>query len=154
VIVRVEEATGEPIEGHPTRRTSLALEYKLDFDVGGDSSFAPRRGDGDFLDDRCDSLWRLPLSLRPGFKTGFADIDAKVSEALAGAKGFPLKQELRITGRVEGEPPSTERFEIVIDSFEASDCNAACFEVPNGFVHRVPVFGQPEVESKVVPKVP
>ena len=153
VSVQVEQTAGDSIEGHPTRKTTVLLAYRLDFVVGRHSFPGHVKATATFWMTDAISL-AVPPRMRPRLKTSFEEVDAKLSEALEGISGFPLKQELIVTGTVEGEPSTTERFETVIDSFAASDCSATCFQVPKGYVHRVPVFSQPGVESRVVPEVP
>ena len=135
------------------RKTIVNLDYVVDLDLGIESISGRVEATATFwMTDEI--AIALPVDLRPGFKTGFAEIDVKVSDALAALRGFPLKQELRITSRSAAEPPSTVRLEIVIDSFETSGCDAACFQVPKGFVLREPLIGVPGVESRVVPALP
>jgi hypothetical protein len=151
VTVQVEEIDADPIAGHPTRKTTVVLAYRLDFEIGRVSFPGHVKATAIFWMTDAISL-PLPSRLRPRFGTSFAEVDAKVSAALAGMKGFPLKQELVVTGTVEGEPANTERFEIVIDSFEAAGCDASCFRVPKGFEYHEPVIAKPGVESKVIPQ--
>jgi hypothetical protein len=147
--LRVEPATGEALEGHPTRKTSLILQYTVDVSFGAHSVSGTVEATATFWMTNGIAL-ALPSNLRPGFRTGFQEVDERVAEALAGLEGFPLKQELRITSKVDGEAPATERIEIVIDSFTTSGCDAACFQVPAGFVRREPpVVSSPAVESSV-----
>jgi hypothetical protein len=79
---RVDDAVGGVLEGRPTRRVSMDLEYAVDLDLGIES--VSGRVEATATVWMTDEIaLALPLDLRPGFKTGFAEIDAKVSDALS-----------------------------------------------------------------------
>jgi hypothetical protein len=153
VSVRVGDSVHESLEGRAVRRTTVDFDYGVKVEVGASTVAGRVEAKATFWMTDEVSL-PLPVDLRPRLQTGFPEVDAAVSQALAGLTGFPLKQELQVTSKPEGEAGRTERIEVVLYSFKDSECNAACFQVPASFLLREPQFSDPSVETRVVPAVP
>ena len=148
--VRVGDSNRESLEGRAVRRTTVDFGYTVKVDAGDSSVVGRVEGTATFWMTDSISL-PLPVDLRPRVRSGLPEVDTAVAEALAGLGGFPLKQELKVTSLPEGEAARTERIEVVLYSFKASECNEACFQVPAGFVLHEPQLGDQPVESSVVP---
>jgi hypothetical protein len=85
---------------------------------------------------------------RPEIRTGFAEIDGRLSAALAALRGLAVKQQVSIaTEGDQGVTPQSETSSKLIGSVRSSKAQAAQFEVPSGFRRHKPEITAPGVES-------
>jgi hypothetical protein len=86
----------------------------------------------------------LPKPLRPSLRTGFPEIDPRLSAALSALQGIPMKQQVSIS--TEGDHYTTPQISAhtrLLQNHKVQPMKASMFEVPTGFKMKEPEFSGP-----------
>lgn len=89
----------------------------------------------------------LPSLLRPEIRTGFPEIDGRLSEELARLKGIPLKQRIEVQADVEDGIAQTDTLTVEISGLGTAKTTPSLFAVPPGYRFEEPVFVGPGMSS-------
>lgn len=142
VAIEVADEDGGTLEGHATRKWTVAISYDVRIDFFGERITGTVRATHSFWLAEGLELTAPPF-LRATIQTTFPEVDEPLAEHLARLKGFPLKQHVAVSAEVDGEAPNTSTTTKLIEEVESRDVPTSAFEVPKGFVYQEPLIGVP-----------
>jgi hypothetical protein len=149
----VEKPEPEMVSGRSTRRHEVRLSYDVRIEFPGESIEGQVRLEAVFWMVG-DGAFAVPVLLRPEIRTGFAEIDSRLDEALAKLQGLPIKREVNIVAEAKRTLPRTSQATVVLSDCKPVQAKAAQFEVPNGFKYEKPVLMAPGAPSFSPPPSP
>jgi hypothetical protein len=142
----------EMMSGARTRRHEIKLSYDITLEIsplGGKGRAEIVRGKVN-----ADAVYwlaegktpALPRLLRPGIRTGFAEIDAKLAGTIAAFQGLPVKQQVTISTEGDrGTEARTSTRTVVLQNHKTQETKASVFEVPGGFKMQEPELSRPRM---------
>jgi hypothetical protein len=146
-VVLEEEPTDELIAGHKARKYVLTFGHDVRLTMGPEKVRVIFHSTVLLWTTEEIDLAVVPMDLRE-IHTGLDAVDAKVSEALSGVKGFPLKRRLAATRQYEGGMVMSDVVTTTFDDFKTVVLPREALAVPAGYRYQEPVIGVPGVEAQ------
>lgn len=138
----VPASAAEVVAGLPVQRHEIRLSYDASIKLMGTPVKGKVRMTAVFWMHEEKTL-PLPRMLRPEIRTGFPEIDGRLTEELARLKGIPLEQRIEVQADVEDGVAQTDTVTIEISGLGTAKTTPAQFAIPQGFRFEEPVFVGP-----------
>lgn len=145
----VPAPTAEELAGLAVQRHEIRLSYRASIDVG-ERVTGNIRMTAVFWMHQGKTL-PLPRLLRPEIRTGFPEIDSRLTEELSRLHGVPLKQQVSIHSEVENGIAQNDTVTIEISGLGTAKTTPDLFAIPQGFKLEEPVYIGPGLASPVFP---
>lgn len=142
----VPAPAAEEVAGLPVQRHEIRLSYNASIELHRAKVHGKVRMTAVFWMHEGKTL-PLPRLLRPEIRTGFPEIDGRLTEELAKLKGLPLKQRIEVQADVEDGVAQTDTVTAEISGLGTAKTTPALFAVPQGFRFEEPVFVGPGMSS-------
>ena len=135
--------TRQEIAGQQAIRYDLEISYTIWMLVEDTAMKAKVHSSAELWLSDVEKNDAIPYGFHYALKTGFAEVDKRVSKALLG-RGIPLKQVVTTSRSIEGEPPVTETMTSEVDSITVRDIPVSNFRVGNSYRYKEPAVTIPE----------
>ena len=142
----VQAPAAETLSGLPVQRHEIRLSYDASVKLMGTPVHGKVRMTAVFWMHEGKAL-PLPRMLRPEIRTGFPEIDGRLTEELAKLQGIPLKQRIEVHADVEDGIAQTDTVTTEISGLATAKTTPDLFAIPQGFKFEEPVFVGPGMSS-------
>ena len=135
----------EPVSGLKVHQVEIRLSYDLKLQLSKSETVTGKVSLNAKYWMAVDRDVALPVRLRPAIRSGYDEIDTRLSGALAKLQGLPVKQEVTIAMESPGSEPRKSVVTKTIRDLHTVAAKPGRYEVPKGFQYHEPQF------SRVVP---
>lgn len=143
--LEVPAPVAEELAGLPVQRHEIRLSYNASIKVGERVKGKVRMTAVFWMQEGKNPP--LPSLLRPEIRTGFPEIDSRLTEELAKLRGLPLKQQITVNADVADGIAQTDDLIIEISGLATAKTTPDLFVIPQGFKFEEPVFVGPGMAS-------
>jgi hypothetical protein len=150
----LEQDEPEPVSGMKVHGVEIRLSYDLKMQLSKTETVNGKVSLNAKYWMAADRDVALPVWLRPAIRSGFTEIDTRLSGALAKLRGLPVKQEVTISTESPGSEPQKSVVTKTIRDLHAVAAKPGRYEVPKGFQYHEPQFSRvvPPANQKLFPE--
>lgn len=138
----LEQDEPEPVSGMKVHQVEIRLSYDLKLQLSKNETVTGKVSLNAKYWMAVDREAALPVQLRPVIRSGYAEIDTRLSGALARLRGLPVKQEVTISTESPGSEPQKSVVTKTIRGLHTVAAKPGRYEVPKGFQYHEPQFSR------------
>jgi hypothetical protein len=144
VSVRLRARNEHPvIAGVQTRKHQIDIAYTIGMLVEDTAIKARVRAHGELWLSQVDVGGAIPFGLHYALKTGFPEVDRRISRLLSG-RGLPMRQVVTASRSIDGAPEIEETMVVEVESVKINDLPSSLFHVDSAYRYREPSVTLPE----------